>query len=138
MRAIQEGTEKLHVLTVLHEEKNHWDGMLTNQAKLRQKKQQQDEGKVDFAKDLDGLRLIVREQDKQIEFLQREIRTLSLKCKPFSSVPVLPAIVARGSSGSSREQRRRAVVDSDLSTTGDDGGKVEVKNANRLIDENSI
>lgn len=98
-RVIQEGTEKLNVLTVLHEERNNLDEILANQIKLRDKQQQG--AKVDFTRDLEGLRLIVREQDKQIEFLQREIRTLSLKCKPFSSVPQLPSI------GTSMKRERR-------------------------------
>lgn len=88
-KTIQEGTEKLNILTVLHEEKNNLDEVLANQIKLRRKKE---EKRMDFSKDIDRLRRISRDQLKQIESLQRDIRTLSLKCKPFSSVPALPAI----------------------------------------------
>lgn len=94
-RVIQEGTEKLNVLTVLQEEKNHWEEVLAMQGKLRKKQQ----GCGSFSKDLSGLKAIVKGQYTQIEFLQREIRTLSLKCKPFSSVPPLPAIAGSREGG---------------------------------------
>lgn len=88
-KVLQEGTEKFNILTVLHEEKNNLDEILANQIKLRKKRS---EKRLDFSRDIDRLRQISRNQLKQIESLQRDIRTLSLKCKPFSSVPSLPSI----------------------------------------------
>lgn len=88
-KVIQEGTEKLNILTVLQEEKNQLDEVLCNQLKLRRKMGVK---KLDFSKDITKLRTISREQVDQIESLQREIRTLSLKSKTFTSVPTLPAI----------------------------------------------
>lgn len=108
MRVTQEGTDKLNILTVLHEQRNSLEELLAEQLKLRKRQEEEGEGDrgrlVDFTKDNEALRMIVREQEKQLEELQREIRTLSLKCKPFSSVPTLPAI-GEGNGGEGRRIR---------------------------------
>ncbi|XP_058463045.1 cilia- and flagella-associated protein 44 isoform X2 [Malaya genurostris] len=81
-RVIQEGTEKLHILTVLQEEHNKLTKLLANQDKLMEKK---DHDPKDYEPDLIKLKEIARTQKEQINALQREIRTLSVKCKPLST-----------------------------------------------------
>ncbi|XP_062543886.1 cilia- and flagella-associated protein 44 [Armigeres subalbatus] len=81
-KVIQEGTEKLHVLTVLQEEYNNLTKMLAHQKKLMDKK---DQSPINYESDLVKLKEIAKAQKEQINMLQREIRTLSMKCKPLSS-----------------------------------------------------
>nr|XP_029730533.1 LOW QUALITY PROTEIN: cilia- and flagella-associated protein 44-like [Aedes albopictus] len=81
-KVIQEGTEKLHVLTVLQEEYNNLTKMLAHQKKLMEKK---DQTPINYESDLAKLKEIAKAQKEQINMLQREIRTLSMKCKPLSS-----------------------------------------------------
>ncbi|XP_053686558.1 cilia- and flagella-associated protein 44 [Sabethes cyaneus] len=81
-RVIQEGTEKLHVLTVLQEEYNNLTKMLANQKKFLERKEQEP---VNYEADLVKLKEIAKAQKEQINMLQREIRTLSIKCKPLST-----------------------------------------------------
>ncbi|XP_055535978.1 cilia- and flagella-associated protein 44 isoform X2 [Wyeomyia smithii] len=81
-KVIQEGTEKLHVLTVLQEEYNNLTKMLANQKRLLEKKEQEP---VNYEADLVKLKEIAKAQKEQINMLQREIRTLSIKCKPLSA-----------------------------------------------------
>ncbi|XP_055624931.1 cilia- and flagella-associated protein 44 isoform X2 [Toxorhynchites rutilus septentrionalis] len=81
-RVIQEGTEKLHVLTVLQEEYNNLTKMLAHQKKLLEK---QELPQPSYEADLAKLKEIAKAQKEQINMLQREIRTLSIKCKPLST-----------------------------------------------------
>uniref|UniRef100_A0A182N7M8 Cilia- and flagella-associated protein 44 n=1 Tax=Anopheles dirus TaxID=7168 RepID=A0A182N7M8_9DIPT len=81
-KVIQEGTEKLHVLTVLQEEYNNLEKALAHQKILVERRKQPP---PTYSDDLTKLREIAKIQKEQINTLQREIRTLSMKCKPLSA-----------------------------------------------------
>ncbi|KFB51082.1 AGAP006735-PA-like protein [Anopheles sinensis] len=81
-KVIQEGTEKLHVLTVLQEEYNNLEKALAHQKQLQEKRANPP---PTYSEDLSKLREIAKIQKEQINTLQREIRTLSMKCKPLSA-----------------------------------------------------
>ncbi|XP_055610904.1 cilia- and flagella-associated protein 44 isoform X2 [Uranotaenia lowii] len=84
-KVIQEGTEKLHVLTVLQEEYNNLTKMLEQQDKIMEKRGGQTQ--INYDSDLKKLKQIAKTQKEQISLLQREIRTLSMKCKPLTGEP---------------------------------------------------
>ncbi|GAB0093262.1 uncharacterized protein DMENIID0001_083410 [Sergentomyia squamirostris] len=90
IRVIREGTDKLNILTVLQEEQNFLRELLAHQEKIRENRKTRKQ--IDFSKDLEKLKEISKQQKIQIESLQREIRTLSLKCKPFGSLGLLDPI----------------------------------------------
>uniref|UniRef100_A0A182T366 Uncharacterized protein n=1 Tax=Anopheles maculatus TaxID=74869 RepID=A0A182T366_9DIPT len=79
-KVIQEGTEKLHILTVLQEEYNNLVKALAHQKILLERRNQPP---PTYSEDLTKLREIAKIQKEQINTLQREIRTLSMKCKPL-------------------------------------------------------
>ncbi|XP_035917499.1 cilia- and flagella-associated protein 44 isoform X1 [Anopheles stephensi] len=81
-KVIQEGTEKLHILTVLQEEYNNLVKALAHQTILLERRNQPP---PTYSEDLTKLREIAKIQKEQINTLQREIRTLSMKCKPLSA-----------------------------------------------------
>ncbi|XP_052861271.1 cilia- and flagella-associated protein 44 [Anopheles cruzii] len=81
-KVIQEGTEKLHILTVLQEEYNNLEKSLAHQRALQEKR---NHPPPTYSDDLTKLREIAKIQKEQINTLQREIRTLSMKCKPLSA-----------------------------------------------------
>uniref|UniRef100_A0AAG5DEX7 Uncharacterized protein n=1 Tax=Anopheles atroparvus TaxID=41427 RepID=A0AAG5DEX7_ANOAO len=81
-KVIQEGTEKLHVLTVLQEEYNNLEKALAHQKELQEKRAHPP---PTYSDDLSKLREIAKIQKEQVNTLQREIRTLSMKCKPLSA-----------------------------------------------------
>ncbi|XP_053674678.1 cilia- and flagella-associated protein 44 [Anopheles nili] len=81
-KVIQEGTEKLHILTVLQEEYNNLEKSLAHQKILLERRKQPP---PTYSEDLSKLREIAKIQKEQINTLQREIRTLSMKCKPLSA-----------------------------------------------------
>lgn len=81
---IQEGTEKLNILTVLQEEKNYLNHVLVQQRKQEEKSKTKEH--QDYKKDVLKLRAISKHQKEQIELLQKEIHGLSFKCnKPSAS-----------------------------------------------------
>ncbi|XP_035792074.1 cilia- and flagella-associated protein 44-like [Anopheles albimanus] len=82
-KVIQEGTEKLHILTVLQEEYNNLEKSLAHQKILLEKRNTAPP--PTYSDDLTKLREIAKIQKEQINTLQREIRTLSMKCKPLSA-----------------------------------------------------
>lgn len=81
-RVIQEATEKLNILTVLEEEKNFLHRIMTMQSRKKELKQAGLPFR-DIENDLCKLKEISNHQKEQIEMLQREIRALTLKSKPF-------------------------------------------------------
>uniref|UniRef100_A0A182V315 Cilia- and flagella-associated protein 44 n=1 Tax=Anopheles merus TaxID=30066 RepID=A0A182V315_ANOME len=81
-KVIQEGTEKLHILTVLQEEYNNLEKALAHQKLILERRKQPP---PTYSEDLSKLREIAKIQKEQINTLQREIRTLSMKCKPLSA-----------------------------------------------------
>lgn len=100
---MQEEIEKLNILTILQEEENILGSMLTNQSKLTANKKTP----CNFEQDLMKLHQISNQQNDQIEVivtllyilkriitsthlqvLEKEIRTLRMKAKPFNSSEV--------------------------------------------------
>lgn len=83
-KVIQEGTEKLNILTVLQEEKNYLNQVLVQQRKQEEKSKTKEH--QDYKRDVLKLRAISKHQKEQIELLQKEIHGLSFKCnKPSAS-----------------------------------------------------
>lgn len=101
-RLLQEEIEKLNILTVLQEEENILGSMLANHSKLTANKKTP----CNFEQDLVKLQQISNQQQVQIEVssiifihksviilaqlqtLEKEIRTLRMKAKPFNSTEV--------------------------------------------------
>uniref|UniRef100_A0A336MUJ4 CSON006942 protein n=1 Tax=Culicoides sonorensis TaxID=179676 RepID=A0A336MUJ4_CULSO len=82
-KVIQEGTEKLNILTVLQEEKNYLNHILVQQRKQEEKSKTRDH--QDYKKDVLKLRAISKHQKEQIEILQNEINGFNFKCNKPSS-----------------------------------------------------
>ncbi|XP_039950900.1 cilia- and flagella-associated protein 44 isoform X1 [Bactrocera tryoni] len=81
IRETKLNTEKLNILTVLHEEKNFLYTILKSQEKNFEKWMQPH--KVNLDRDVEKLTQIYKEQKQTIECLEREICTLRLKSKPL-------------------------------------------------------
>lgn len=83
-KVIQEGTEKLNILTVLQEEKNYLNQVLVQQRKQEEKSKTKEH--QDYKRDVLKLRAISKHQKEQIDLLQKEIQGLSFKSnKPSAS-----------------------------------------------------
>lgn len=108
-KTIQEGTEKLNILTILQEEKNYLTHILLLQRKME--KQSAEKSHVDYKKDVLRLREIARHQHEQIIALQKDIRGMSFKVRPaFGSPP--PKTPERPSSPPQASFRQRVFEDS--------------------------
>lgn len=84
-KVIQEGTEKLNILTVLQEEKNYLNQVLVQQRKQEEKSKTKEH--QDYKRDVLKLRAISKHQKEQIDILQKEIHGLSFKCnKPSAAL----------------------------------------------------
>lgn len=82
-RVIQESTEKLNILTVLEEEKNFLHRIVAQQSRKKDSKPSSVANQLEISRDLSKLKEISSHQKEQIEMLQREIKALSLKTRPF-------------------------------------------------------
>lgn len=88
---VQQGIEKLNILTVLQEEQILINSILSMQEKHSQKIDQCQS--YPFYKDVNNMRNMSKRLDRKIMNLEKDIRTLQLKAKPFNPIPGVPSYV---------------------------------------------
>lgn len=87
---LQQGIEKLNILTVLQEEQNLLTRILSIQQKSHIKSTGDEQRQTySFDKDVNNMRNLSKRLDRQIGNIEKDIRALQLKAKPFNPLDVV-------------------------------------------------